>query len=34
MMQKVDPTGLEERGGVGQPKRPRVQKFKSQVTYF
>ena len=35
MMQEVDPTGLEERGGVGQPKRPpRVQKFKSQVTYF
>jgi hypothetical protein len=35
MMQEVDLTGLEERGGVGQPKRPpRVQKFKSQVTYF
>ena len=35
MMQEVDLTGLEERGGVGQPKSPpRVQKFKSQVTYF
>ena len=32
MMYMVDPTGLDERGGVGQPKRPRrTRKFTSKV---
>ena len=32
MIYMVDPTGLDERGGVGQPKRPqRTNKFTSKV---